>query len=142
MRIKFGLLVVGLAACAPEPTAPADTSLAGVWTANAHMYTLSNFRLEMVQEPQGIVSGKWFARGDGGRGGCPAATPCDASGDLIGRNTVSQVELELIGAGSFEGVQVETNRLRGIFVVVDSYDTITFVRSGNSAAVRGTRVVK
>lgn len=129
-------------ACAPEPTTPADTSLAGVWTANAHMYTLSNFRLEMVQEPQGIVSGKWFARGDGGRAGCPEATPCDASGDLIGRNTVSQVELELIGAGSFEGAQVETNRLRGVFVVVDSYDTITFVRSGNPAAVSGARMVK
>jgi hypothetical protein len=142
MRLKAIPLLMIVAACAPEPTTPADTSLAGVWTANAHLYSLSNFRLEMIQEPQGIVSGKWFARGDGGRAGCPAATPCDASGDLIGRNTVSQVELELIGAGSFEGAQVETNRLRGVFVVVDSYDTITFVRSGNSAAVRGTGVVK
>jgi hypothetical protein len=142
MRLKVIPLLMTVAACAPEPTTPADTSLAGVWTANAHLYSLSNFRLEMIQEPKGIVSGKWFARGDGGRAGCPAATPCDASGDLIGRNTVSQVELELIGAGSFEGAQVETNRLRGVFVVVDSYDTITFVRSGNSAAVRGTGVVK
>ncbi|HMA19149.1 MAG TPA: hypothetical protein VKO87_00025 [Gemmatimonadaceae bacterium] len=142
MRITLGVLLVSIAACAPEPTTPSDTSLAGVWTATAHMYTLSNFRLEMVQEPQGIVSGKWFARGDGGRGGCPEATPCDASGDLIGRNTVSQVQLELIGAGKFEGAQLESDRLRGVFRVDQSYDTITFVRAGNIAAVKGTKVVK
>ena len=44
------MLLVAMA-CAPEPTTPSDESLAGVWTANAHLYTLSNFRLEIVQEP-------------------------------------------------------------------------------------------
>jgi hypothetical protein len=118
-----------LAACGPEPTTPAKTDLAGTWRANAHLYTLSNFRLEMIQEPKGIVSGMWYARGDGGGGGCLPGVPCDAFGHLIGRNTVSQVELELLGAGKFEGFLVESNRLRGIFAVGEVYDTITFVRS-------------
>ena len=86
----------------------------------------------MIQEPRGIVSGKWFARGDGGGGGCPPATPCNASGDLIGRNTVSQVEIELLGAGRFEGVLLEPTRLRGIFAVQEAYDTITFTRSSTT----------
>ena len=85
-------------------------------------------RMEVVQEPRGIVSGTWFAHGDGGRGGCAAATPCDTSGSLIGRNTVSQVQIELLGAGRFEGAQVETDKLRGIFAAGESFDTITFKR--------------
>lgn len=121
-------MIFPMTACAPEPTTPADT-LGGVWTANAHLYTLSNFRLEILQEPNGIVSGKWFAKGDGGGGGCPVATPCNATGDLIGRNTVAQVEFELKGAGKFEGALLERNKLRGLFAVGTSYDTITFNRT-------------
>lgn len=129
-RLAAGLaFTVAALGCAPEPTEPASTNLAGVWKANAHLYTLSNFRLEMVQEPQGIVSGKWFADGDGGGGGCLEGVPCKASGNLIGRNTVSQVELELLGAGKFEGVLQRGTTMRGIFAVSVDYDTITFVRT-------------
>jgi hypothetical protein len=118
------------AACAPEPTEPAKTSLAGTWTApNAHLYALSNFRLEIIQEPNGIVSGQWFVKRDAGSSKCEVATPCNAVGELIGRNTVSQVELELLGAGKFEGGLIEAGRMRGIFAVQESYDTITFVRA-------------
>jgi len=90
---------------------------------------MSNFRLEISQEPEGIVSGQWFARGEAGAGACPSGNACDAFGHLSGRNTVSQVELELLGAGKFEGGLVEVDRMRGIFAVQESYDTITFVRA-------------
>ena len=123
------ILVIG---CAPEPTEPSNTNLAETWKANAHLYSFSNIRLEMIQEPQGIVSGMWYADGDGGGGGCFPATPCKASGHLIGRSTVSQVELELLGAGQFEGVFREPSTLRGIFSVLDSYDTITFNRTSTT----------
>ena len=132
----FIVLVLG---CAPEPTEPADTNLAGTWKANAHLYSLSNFRLEMIQEPQGIVSGMWYADGDGGGGGCLPETPCKAFGHLIGRNTVSQIELDLLGAGQFEGVLRQSDKMRGIFSVLDAYDTITFVRTSTSISTnRGT----
>ena len=113
-------------ACAPEPTTPAKTSLSGVWKSDAHLFALSQFKLTLTQEAQGIVSGGWAAKSDGGSGGCQM--PCDAYGFLIGRNMVSQVELELLGAGKFEGTLVEPSRLRGIFAVGTGYDTITFVR--------------
>jgi hypothetical protein len=119
-----------LAACAPEPNTPSDQSLAGVWTSSAHLYSLSNFRMTLVQEPQGIVSGTWTAKGDGGNGGCPPATPCTASGNVIGRNTVAQIEIALIGGGTFEGALVEQNQLRGVFAVGSSYGEITFARTG------------
>jgi hypothetical protein len=133
----FALVILAMG-CAPEPTEPADTSLAGTWKANAHLFSLSNFRLEMIQEPQGIVSGMWFADGDGGGGGCLPETPCKAFGHLIGRNTVSQIQLELLGAGQFEGVLREGSVMRGAFSVLDSYDTITFNRT--STTISANRV--
>ncbi len=138
MKLIRIVLLFSLAACAPEPTTPADTNLAGTWRSNAHVLTLSNMRMEVVQEPKGIVSGQWFARGDGGGGGCPVATPCDALGSLIGLNTVAQVEIDLVGAGRFEGALVESNKLRGTFAVGESFDTVTFIR--NQVVALGDKV--
>lgn len=131
-RSIIGLVLIFAIGCAPEPTEPATTSLAGTWKADAHLYSLSNFRLEMIQEPQGIVSGMWYADGDGGGGGCLPNVPCKAFGHLIGRNTVSQIELELLGAGKFEGVLRQADTMRGIFSVLDAYDNITFIRTSTT----------
>ena len=125
--MMVSLMIAG--GCAPEPSAPGTTSLQGVWTANAHLFSFSQFKLTLVQEPNGIVSGGWSARGDGGAGGCAVDVPCDAFGNLIGVNTVSKVNLELLGAGSFEGVLMEPTRLRGAFSAPGGYDTITFIRA-------------
>lgn len=123
------------ASCAPEPTTPATTSLAGAWTSTAHVLALSNFRLTVVQEGKGIVSGGWTANGDGGTGGCIAKTPCNASGNLIGQNLVSQVIIDLLITGQltaaqFQGALVEPGKLRGILVIGTASDTITFSKTG------------
>jgi len=115
-----------LSSCAPEPTDPATTDISGVWTSDAHLFALSQIKLTLTQEAAGIVSGGWSAKSDGNSGGC--AEPCDAFGLLIGRNMVSQVELELLGAGKFEGTLIERNRLRGILAVGTGYAPITFVK--------------
>ncbi|HUQ48793.1 MAG TPA: hypothetical protein VM053_11235 [Gemmatimonadaceae bacterium] len=127
----FALSILAIG-CGPEPSEPADTNLAGTWKANAHLFTMSNIRLEMIQEPQGIVSGRWYADGDGGLGGCFPAIPCKASGQLIGRNTVSQIDLQLLGIGTFEGVLKTGGTMRGAFAVENSYDTITFNRTSTA----------
>ena len=128
MRIIAAFLTIIITACAPEPNTPADSSLQGTWTSSASLFTFSGMRMNLVQEPQGIVSGTWLAKTSGGT--CASPTPCDAVGEVIGRNTVSQVEMQLLGAGRFEGVLLEANRLRGIFAVGEAFDTITFVRTG------------
>ena len=122
---------IAVLACAPEPTETADTSLAGVWTSKDSLFGLSKIRMTIIQESQGIVSGTWSARGEGGAGGCKPAIPCDATGNLIGRNTVSKADIELLGAASFEGVLVEPTTLRGALLFGPSYDTITFNRISN-----------
>jgi hypothetical protein len=122
----FTALIILATACAPEPTTPSTVDIGGVWTSNAHLFALSQFKLTLVQEPKGIVSGGWAAQSDGGAGGC--ATPCAAFGNLIGLNTVAKINLELLGAGSFEGVLLEPTKLRGAFIAPAGYDTITFTR--------------
>ncbi|HYN83219.1 MAG TPA: hypothetical protein VES88_17205 [Gemmatimonadaceae bacterium] len=69
-----------LSSCAPEPTDPATTDISGVWTSDAHIFALS------------------------------------------------QIKLELLGAGKFEGMLIEPNRLRGILAVGTGYEAITFVK--------------
>jgi len=131
MRIITAIAaILVLAACAPEPTTPSSESLAGTWTSGAHLFALSSLRMQLVQEPQGVVSGSWSAKRDAGSPGCPEATPCANSGSVIGLNTVAQVEIDLTGAGRFEGALLERNRLRGIFALGEAFDTITFVRNG------------
>lgn len=133
LRKVFSLFVLlVLMACGPEPTEPASTSLAGTWVSNANMFGLSNMRMTIVQEPRGIVSGGWTATGIGPAGGCPeVGVACAAFGYVIGRNLVAHVQIELVGAGQFEGNLVEPQKLRGIFMVQTASDTITFVRTGN-----------
>jgi hypothetical protein len=105
--------VLAISGCGPEPTSTATTSLTGVWTSKDSLFGLSKIRMTMTQESQGIVSGTWTARAAGGVGGCKPSIPCDASGSLIGRNTVSKADIELLGAATFEGVLVEATKLRG-----------------------------
>lgn len=132
-RVKFllaGLLAVLISACAPEPTdISTDIDLGGVWTSNAHLFFLSQITMTLVQEPKGIVSGMWTAKGEGGTGGCEPATPCDASGIVIGLNSVSKSDIELLGAATFEGALVAPGKLRGALIHPLGYDTITFVRT-------------
>ena len=111
------LLTLTLVTCAPEPTSPSSADLGGTWTSDAHLFSLSQFKLTLVQESDGIVSGGWSAKGDGGGGGCFPGIPCNAFVNLIGRNLASGVTLELLGAGKFEGTLVEPSRVRGVFDV-------------------------
>lgn len=128
MKLNLLILVLAITACAPEPTTPSDKSLAGTWGSTVQVFGISNLRMQLVQEPQGIVSGKWLAHGDAGVGDCPQASACDLEGSIIGRNTVAQVEIELLRLGQFEGALVETNTMRGIFAVGERFDTIIFTR--------------
>ena len=125
----FAVLVFLASACAPEPTTPSTVDIGGVWTSNAHLFFLSQFKLTLVQEPKGIVSGTWAAHGDGGGGGCAPNVPCDAFGNLIGLNTISKINLELLGAGSFEGALIEPTKIRGAFTAPQGFDTITFIKT-------------
>jgi len=132
--LTFALIVA--CACSPEPTTPSNVSLIGSWSSpSKNLFTLSNIRMELNQQDTGVVKGKWFAKGTGGNGGCPDKTPCDGNGFVVGRNTISRVEIELLGAGKFDGRLVDDHTLRGTFALGSDYDTVTFSRTSLTPAV-------
>jgi len=67
----------------------------------------------MFQPAPGRVEGRWTAQGRVD-GNCPPVVPCGDSGILRGRNEVSQVVLEILGAGDFVGELIKQDTLKGI----------------------------
>lgn len=132
-RLYCLLLLSILFSCAPEPTAPAKTSLAGKWASNANIFGLSNIQMTLVQEPGGIVSGGWTARAIAPTAGCLTSAPCDVFGSVIGQNLVAHVQLELLlRVAKFEGVLDDPRKLRGALSLFPAgTDTITFVKTSN-----------
>jgi len=130
MRLIIAAFVLLVSACADEPLTPSNVSLIGKWEApNWNLFFISDLKVFINQQDTGIVHGGWTAKGSGGNGGCDVGKPCDAFGNLIGRNTVSVVELEILGRGRFDGRLVKPNRLRGTMQFDQAYDTITFIRT-------------
>ena len=141
MKLFLAIALIAACACAEDPTTPSNVSLIGSWTSTSkNLFTLSDIRMELNQQDTGVVKGKWFAKGTGGNGGCPVATPCDAFGFVVGRNTISRVEIELLGAGKFDGRLVDPQTLRGTFALGSGYDTVTFTRKSLTPSITaGTR---
>ena len=132
MRLIIAAIVLLVSACAEEPTTPSNVSLIGTWQAPRwNLFALSDLKIQISQQDTGIVRGKWSALGSGGNGGCAIGVPCDASGNLIGRNTISVIELEILGAGRFDGRLVEPDKLRGTYYLGTAYDTITLIRTSS-----------
>lgn len=122
-------LIAVVTGCADEPTTPSNTNIAGTWTANARLFSLTDFRISMTQAQLGLMNGTYTVRRLPPAAGCIVNVPCVKTGELVGRNTIAQVELELIGVGRFEGALVDQGKLRGILLVGTEFDTITFVRA-------------
>lgn len=141
MRLFLAIALLAACACAEDPTTPSNVSLIGSWTSTSkNLFTLSDIRMELNEQDTGVVKGKWFAKGTGGNGGCAVATPCDGFGFVVGRNTISRVEIELLGAGKFDGRLVDAQTLRGTFALGSSYDTVTFTRKSLTPSITvGTR---
>lgn len=119
LRLNALALILALIACGPEPTTPSDNSLAGTWSSANHVFTISSMRMQIVQEPRGIVSGQWSLRAD---------DATEKSGSVIGTNTVAQVRIQLLGLGEFEGALIDTNTMRGVFAIAGHLESITFLR--------------
>lgn len=141
MKLFLAIALILACACAEEPNTPSNVSLVGSWRApGANLFTLSNFRMELNEQDTGIVRGKWFAHSTGGGAGCPANKACDGFGFVVGRTTISRVEIELLGAGRFDGRLVDGNTLRGVFEVGSDFDTMTFSRTSITPSL--TRVAR
>lgn len=120
-------LVVVASACGREPTDPSRSDLSGVWRSFDRDLYISNIRLTLMQPSPGVVTGKWVANGRTDNL-CSAGVPCGDSSVVSGRNEVSQVVLELLGAGTFVGELAKKDTLIGIIRSQGANYHVTFWR--------------
>lgn len=129
-RLVCGIACVSAAlACGPELTDPADSNVTGAWTSPDTVGGIYNIRLDLVQDESGGVSGSWSGQADSVNGQCPADTGCAPTNDVTGSNTVLQLHLEILGAGSFTGQVIAADAFRG-----------NLARGGSNFAIRFTRL--
>ncbi len=129
MRLTLLTLVVLIAGagCGRYPTDPSRTSIAGVWQSFDRDLYIRNIRMVIVESQPGVVAGQWTADGRTDNA-CKQGVPCRDSSIIRGRNDVSQVVLELLGAGTFVGEHPTKDLLRGIIRSETQNFHVTFTR--------------
>ena len=132
-RLKERLVVAGAAAllvvavACGDLTDPSSTSIAGQWKSFDQDLYIRNIRLSLLEPSPGVVTGKWTADGRTDNF-CAPGVPCGDSSVVSGRNEVSQVVLELLGAGTFVGELATQDTLRGIIRSSGTNYHVTFSR--------------
>ena len=81
----------------------------------------------LYQPSPGVIVGKWRADGRTDNA-CTPNVPCADSSIVSGRNEVSQVVLELLGAGTFVGELAKEDSLKGIMRSQGKNFHVTFGR--------------
>ncbi len=130
MRLTFFALAAVLLAgggCGREPTDPSRTDIAGIWQSFDRDLHIRNIRMVIIEPRPGVVVGQWTADGRTDNA-CTPGVPCRDSSIIRGRNEVSQVVLELLGAGTFVGERPKNNLLRGIIRSENQNFHVTFTR--------------
>lgn len=120
------VLIAG-AGCGREPTDPSRTDIAGIWQSFDRDLYIYNIRMVIIEPQPGVVVGEWTADGRTDNA-CTPGVPCRDSSIIRGRNDVSQVVLELLGAGTFVGERPESDLLRGIIRSESQNFHVTFTR--------------
>jgi hypothetical protein len=121
------MVVAASIACGSDPTDPSDSDLTGTWKSFDRDLYITNIELTLIQPSPGIVVGKWRAQGRTDNA-CTPGVPCADSSYVTGRNEISQVVLELLGAGTFVGELAKPDTLRGIIRSSGSNYHVTFAR--------------
>jgi hypothetical protein len=125
--LSVAVLVVFAAACGREPTDPSRTDISGVWRSPDRDLYITNIRMTLLQPSPGVVTGKWVADGRTDNL-CTPGVACGDSSVVSGRNEVSQVVLELLGAGTFVGELATRDTLRGVIRSQGTNYHVTFAR--------------
>lgn len=129
-RLARGLVCLTAAfACGPELTDPADSNVTGAWTSPDTVGGIYNIRLNLTQDESGGISGSWTGLGVQVDGQCPADVGCTPANDVTGSNTVLQLHLEVLGAGTFTGQVIAVDAFRG-----------NLARGGSNYSIRFTRL--
>lgn len=106
------VFTTGAAFCGPELNAPGRGDITGTWHSDGPAAGLTDIDLDLLQKPDGTVTGTYTATGTPGLQACNAE-PCMLASSVEGINSVLQVNLELRDAGTFTGQLEAANEMRG-----------------------------
>lgn len=99
--------------CGPELTDRAETDLTGVWVGIGTVVTITDIRVEIVQEENARLRGGWTGRVPLPLPTCPPGLSTSSGNVIFGSNTIAQVEFQMLGAGQFNGALVSPTRIEG-----------------------------
>ena len=119
--------VAATLACGPELTEPADSNVTGAWTSPDTVDRIYDIRLDLAQDESGAVSGSWSGLGVVVDGQCPDIG-CAPANNVTGSNTVLQLHIEVLGAGTFTGQVIAADAFRGNFAGPGGNFPIRFTR--------------
>ena|SRR5688572_13689344 len=113
-RPSFLLLVAAITiACGPELTDRADTDLTGVWVGLGKVVTITDIRVEIIQEPDAKLRGSWSGKATPPPNDCPPGIGLAPANVIFGTSSIAQVEFQMLGAGQFNGALVAPTRIEG-----------------------------
>ena len=108
------LLVAAITlACGPELTDRAETDLTGVWVGIGKVVTITDIRVEIIQEEDARLRGSWTGKAPLPLPTCPPGLNTTPGNVIFGSNSIAQVEFQLLGAGQFNGALVSPTRIEG-----------------------------
>jgi len=113
-HIPLVALLATAAACSKDPNAPdATTSLTGRWLTSDTVEVFTAFDVHLSQNAQGLISGNWVGKTRITNGQCDAIFTCAPANIVFGSNLSLGVELQILGAGLFNGQLVTKTEIEG-----------------------------
>lgn len=133
-------LLVALGGCGPPLTDPSSLDITGVWTSSNKIGPLSGIHLNVTQRADGTLLGQWSGVLSPPNAVCPPGLGANPVGQISGTNTVLQIQISLLGAGSFAGQETDGQTLEGSVLSCGQLYRITFLRldAPTTGAIRGS----
>lgn len=113
--VQMILLSLLAVACGPELDAPSSKNITGHWVSSDIIGALSALTVDVTQTADGKITGEWSGLFST-RATCPPGIGSNPTGPVNGFNTALLVRFSMLGAGDFEGQQVDSSTMRGGFV--------------------------
>lgn len=128
--LNFALAVAAIVslACGPELTDLGTVDVTGIWSGRNSVGVITDIRLELVQDDDGTVTGSWSGKATPPASGCPPELGPSPANVVTGTTTITEVRLDILGAGVYSGNLVATTVMRGSLLSCGQHYPLEFQR--------------
>lgn len=122
-RVLAAIVPLG---CGPELTDVGNADVTGIWSGKNTVGVITDIRLELVQGEDGSVTGTWSGKATPPASGCPPELGSSPTNVVTGSSTVTEVRLEILGAGLYAGNLIAPTVMRGSILSCERYYPLEF----------------